>query len=242
MTDLLDLDEAEPVAQAADAGAGQKRKTNRQGFELGVCRVCGAEAPTDRATYCDEHKQARPKKGTARQAPETPAATESVKRPPRPGKGAPSGDEWSTKIFDKTVILLTALLAGSMVRRYELNDPDDAIADALTMTNDEARRVARPLGRFVAGTDLNKRYGRKVLDNSDLLDAGFALYDYVERVNSTLRGLQAQQRPLASVSPIIPIPEERPDYGTAESPVEQQQPGIPDPGAFPNITGAVYTP
>ncbi len=208
MTDLLDVEFGlgDVVMGAEDLPT----------VERGRCRVCGEAATTERSTYCADHKtpQSRssqtgvtdtlPKAGTT---PERPVGVERPKqsqgRTPTGRKGAPSADEWSSKIFDKSVILVTAMVAASAVRRYNVNDPDDKIADTLTATDDEARRIARPVSRFMAGTNLNRRVGRKVLDNSDLLDAGFALYDWYDRVNKTLKTFAGQTH-LASVTNIRP--------------------------------------
>lgn len=232
--DLIETDDAAVVTTIDFNPPTRERKPQYvDGYEKGVCRDCGQVASTPNGTYCAEHKrrQTKPSEGGA-----TPPGTQSVSRA-RTGRGAPTGDEWSTKVFDKAIILLSALLAGSMVRRYGLNDPNDAVADSLTMEAEEARRVAKPLGRFMAGTNFSRKQGRKILENSDLLDAGFALYDYVDRVNKTLRQYTAQQPPLATVTPI-----REPEGGT-NGPLEQEATQSGDGGGdFPNLTGWHYVP
>jgi hypothetical protein len=208
--------------------AERSRSTNSQGYELGICRVCGDEATTPSATYCAEHRTRQPK-GQTDTLP--PSGTTTVTRPKGAVKGGrkgsqPTADEWSSRIFDKAIILVTALIASSAVRRYQINDPTDQVADSLTATDDEARRIAKPLGRFVSGTGFNKQYGRKILDNSDLIDAGFALYDWYDRVNKTLRTFSTQSH-LATVSPIHP-------EGVANEPTVTQT-GNPGPGSFPDF-------
>lgn len=236
MSDLIDTGEA--IVTTLDFNPPPRERTvqyDGAGNVKGVCRVCGLDAATPSGTYCADHKT---RQRAQTEAPSgTPVGTTSVVKPPRStGRGAPTGDEWASRVFDKLIILLSALLAGSMIRRYGVNDPNDNIADILTMEGDEARRVARPLGRFMAGTKFSKTQGRKVLENSDLLDAGFALYDYWDRVNKTLRQYTSTPT-LASVSNI------REPEGETNGPVEQQasESGI-DFGNLPDITGAHFVP
>ncbi len=247
VTDLL-ADEAEEVTTVIDFDAPVVRERkpylNSQGFEMGVCRVCGQQASTASSTYCPEHKTRQSKSqspGNGEGQTVSPSGTQRVSRPRASGRGAPNADEWSSKVFTKVAIIITTLYASSMVSRMGINDPDEAIVDALSMTDDEARRVAKPIGRFIAGTDLNKRMGRKVLDNSDLLDAAFALYDWQQRSQAMLKQYQGTS-PLAVVSPIRPNtpPEDEATYGPVEQALEQ--PGIPNPGDFPNLSGAVFIP
>lgn len=239
----LELGEAIDVAKRYTA----------DGLEKGVCSECGAKAVTWNSTKCADHRipgeatshkaAPAPKPSSHAQGKAAPAGAAAVARPARPGRGAPTADEWASKFLDKTAILITALIAGSMVRRYNVNDPDDRIADSLTMTSDEAHSVARPLARVLAGSQLSKNYGRKVIDNSDLLDAGFALYDYFERVNSTLRGMAVPAAPLASVTPFRTAPEAPTPEGGDRGPTDAQveQPGIPLAG-FEHLTGANFMP
>lgn len=224
MSDVtIDLDSDSEVLFTADIAPQEPRRSvNQQGYELGVCRVCGAEAASRAGTYCEEHRTRAPKgSGTSTVA--------KAQRTPRKGV-APTGDEWSGKLFGKAVLILTSLFAASSIRRYNINDPNEQIQDALTATDEECRAIAKPLGRVLAGTSFNKRYGRKVLDNSDLLDAGFALYDWYDRVNKTLKTFAGQTH-LASVQPIRPETREP----TADEAYQATvQPGSPG-GDFPDF-------
>ncbi len=227
VTDLIDTGEAiTTTIDFTQPARERKPQVTQDGYEKGVCRVCGQEAATPSGTYCAEHKTRQTKTSEGGLPP---SGTTTVART-RTGRGAPTGEEWSSRVFDKLIILLSALLAGSMIRRYQLNDPNDAIADSLTMEGDEARRIARPLGRFMAGTTFSRKQGRKVLENSDLLDAGFALYDYWDRVNKTLRQYTATPK-LASVSPIVPSTE-----GGESGPSEQETTDTGWTGEFPSFT------
>jgi hypothetical protein len=243
MTDLLETGDT-VIETSIDFDRPRERQgtRNAQGYVIGVCRVCDQPASTPSSTYCADHKtrQSRSDSGEARALQDVVTGTDTVKRTTtRTPRGAPTGDEWSTKVFDKVLILLSALLAGSMVRRDGLNDPNDAIADSLTMESDEAKRIAKPMGRFMAATKFSKTRGRQVLENSDLLDAGFALYDYFDRINKTLRQYATTPQPLGSVSPIRPTrqPEEGDTDGSSVTSVEQ--PGIPRSG-FPDLSGRQY--
>lgn len=230
VTDLIDTDEA--ITTTIDFSPPAREpgvRRNADGYEIGVCRVCGNDSATPSGTYCADHKTRQTKPSVGEDGA-VPPGNATVSRPTarRAGRGAPTGDEWSTKVFDKVVILMSALLAASMVRRYGLNDPNDDIADSLTMEGDEARRIARPLGRFMAGTSFSKKQGRRVLENSDLLDAGFALYDYFDRVNRTLR-LHTAGVPLASVTNIR-------EEGETSGPIEQETAQFGGPGDFPDFS------
>ncbi len=191
----------------------RKPSLNAQGYEIGVCRVCGGEAAT---------RQPR----TTATASDIPSRPKQIDKP-RTRKGQPTADEWNTRIFSKGVLIVTSLVAAGAIRRYNINDPNDAIRDQLEATDDEAKSIARPIGRFVATTGFNKRMGRQVLDNSDLLDAAFSLYEWYDRVNKTLRTF-ATQTHLASVSPIR-------EGGNANVTTEPTTTNDGNPGDFPDF-------
>jgi hypothetical protein len=236
MTDLLDGGGIELEVYATPPEREEKVRYNPEGLQLGVCRVCGDEAASPQGTYCADHKTRQPRGEAAQPAQTQPSGTATVKRTRSPsGKGAPTADEWNNKLFRKVVGVVTDVVAANLVRRYQINDPTGEIAEQLSMTDDEAANVARPLGRAVAGSQLNRRIGRKVLDNSDLLDAGFALYDWYDRVNKTLQG--NSRPPLASVHPIANVPTSGGEDATSEP---EDTGGYNPPRDFPPIHGSHF--
>lgn len=147
----------------------------------GFCRVCGVELDDKRKRWCDDHK------GQGNKLPKI-----SSNKEPRKGKTAATSE--LTTVFGKLLLLITAAYAWSQLRRMNVRDPGGAFAESLAMTDDEAESVARPIARAFNSSPVGVRYGRKIVDNSDLIDAGFALYEWYQRQSQMLEGLAAQVR------------------------------------------------
>lgn len=70
-----------------------------------------------------------------------------------------------------------------LIQQQEQIDPDGtaakkaALARALALTDESARAIAAPLSRLLAPTELNRRYGRAVVDNSDWAPAAVAVVE-----------------------------------------------------------------
>lgn len=151
----------------------------------GFCKVCGKELDDGRKRYCDDHK------GSQGKLPKV-GSTKDRSAGSKAGKTAATSE--LTTVFGKILLLITAAYAWSQLRRMQVRDPGGAFAEALAMTDEEADAVARPIARAFNSSAAGVRYGRKIVDNSDLIDAGFALYEWYQRQTQMLEGLAQQVR------------------------------------------------
>jgi hypothetical protein len=77
-------------------------------------------------------------------------------------------------------------------------DPDHH--EELLMTNTEAQTIASPIARLFAASELNKRYGRRVLDSNDIVAAVVVAGLYFKRTAPVLNA-RLGRRPTAFSSP-----------------------------------------
>ncbi|MGH7239171.1 MAG: hypothetical protein ACREHG_03785 [Candidatus Saccharimonadales bacterium] len=138
----------------------------------GYCLLCATPLSDGRRKYCAECGPKRP-------------AT-SAKRPSR---SAPTGTITAgraSETFAKLIIIITAIYAYGVVRRRELPDPGGKLAEELAMTDAEALPIARVIGRMASSnTHVAKAIG-PLVDNDDLIDAAFAMWDYTRRTHEVL--------------------------------------------------------
>lgn len=172
--ETLDIPEVEPVRR----------------IEKGTCKVCGKPARSLTSTVCDDHDGRKSRSGSS-------SSRSTGRRTTKP----PTADELTNKVLAKLLVGITFLVAVRMVASRTLHDPDDAIAEELAMTNDEAKSITHPFARFIEPTPLNTKYGRHAVENIDVVDAGFAFWDWYSRTQKFLRNTTKQRR-LATVTPI----------------------------------------
>lgn len=166
-----------------------------------MCLICG-KGPFKRlnAHYTKSHND-----GSA------PAERVSVTRQVQKdisGKGAPSVDQLtnaSARLLGYGSVAVASTLVDSDPRNFSEQQKDD-IVEALSATPEEAKDIMRPIARIFAGTTLNKRVGRKIVDNMDGADSLIALYMMSRRWQQYLR--------------------ERNEYAKSQQPVAQQQPQV----------------
>jgi hypothetical protein len=108
-------------------------------------------------------------------------------------KGAPSAADLS-KTFGKLASIGSSLAAGMMVEgdpRIPLSDnPDrteERMVDALTLNEREAMILVRPLGVLMAGTKINAKVGRKIVDAAPLLDSAAVAAAYIREIRAYRR-------------------------------------------------------
>jgi hypothetical protein len=92
----------------------------------------------------------------------------------------PKVSEWNS-FMARVFVILTTFFAYIVVRNARIIDPDDKFADELAMTENEAKAIARPFSRMIAGTSFNAKHGALIVNNEDLIDAAVAAYDWTRR-------------------------------------------------------------
>lgn len=93
--------------------------------------------------------------------------------------------------FAKLVIIISAIWAYAAVRRYGIPDVSGELAEKLAMTNEEAADIARPIGRLAMSNSTAAKVISPIVENDDLIDALFAIFEWQKRMNETL----SQYRP-----------------------------------------------
>lgn len=152
--------------------------------EAGYCKICGdGPLPDKRRKFCDRH-----------QGSKTIARVSSGSGSRKRNKGSASDNELS-KTFAKVLILLTVCIAWMQLRRYGQADPSGDIAEQLAMTDEEAEAISRPIARSFNSTSTGARYGKAIVDNTDLIDAGIGMYEYISRMNRILDSMKTRRQP-----------------------------------------------
>jgi hypothetical protein len=149
----------------------------------GVCETCGNATRSARVKKCDDCKAAASAKPAKQD--KVPSSARNVKvTVPRVG-----GTVTPTKAagtFAKLVILISVAWAWSAVRRYGIPDVDGSLAETLAFTDEEAADIARPLGRLSMSNSASARVVAPIVENDDLIDAGFAIWEWRKRVDKEL--------------------------------------------------------
>lgn len=78
----------------------------------------------------------------------------------------------------------------------------DAVTDYLSLSPDAAKEIAYPFARVFGRTKLNKKYGRSVVDNIDVVSAGAELVQYAVRWRRYL-GERKRRQGLPAAAPEI---------------------------------------
>lgn len=173
------MPEIEWVTVGRDSGFTETTPTTSSAANpTGICTECGEPAYHHKAKKCEEHRYTKtPAPNGRRTKRQTPGGAG------RSGSG-PTADKWQ-RTLAKLLLLATSFIAVGVVSRANILDTEDELVDALSMEDSEALDIARPLGRFISGTSVSKKYGGIIVNNDDLIDAGIALSDYVTRVRQT---------------------------------------------------------
>lgn len=90
--------------------------------------------------------------------------------------------------FAKLIIIISAIWAYGAVRRYGIPDLDGSLSEELAMTNEEAADIARPIGRLAMSNSTAAKVISPIVENDDLIDAAFAIFEWQKRMNQTLAG------------------------------------------------------
>lgn len=146
----------------------------------GTCKECGKELDDGRKAYCDEHKPKIRDKVTGKGRGKGKGVTKAV-------------EDGMAETVGKVLFLLTLAYAYSALRSKGIPDPSGQISDAMALTDDESVMIARPLARLFMSTEQGRKVAPKIVDNSDLIDAAFAMWDWYSRMNETLAQYQSTQ-------------------------------------------------
>lgn len=79
----------------------------------------------------------------------------------------------------------------------------EAALDILAPTSEQALATVKPLARVAAKTALNKRFGRGLVDNADLVDCVAAIFEQARNARAYFAARNAQQVPGAVAGPSI---------------------------------------
>lgn len=142
----------------------------------GHCVICGKATGDGRRKYCDEHQGAK-------KLPKATNRTGARKRG-NSEKSATNGELAGS--LGKLLVIFTLILAWYQLRGRRIPDPNGDIAERIAFSDEESVAIARPLARVINTTDTGIRYGKTLVDNSDLVDATFAMWQWYKRMNETL--------------------------------------------------------
>lgn len=171
----------------------------RQNPNPGHCRTCDADLAAlglnPMRQYCDEHRPERKRPGSSggstRRSTErvTPtqigeqSAAETVREITRDISSSKIPKkptvEATTKVVGKLVYYLFLVVVMSLVGSDPtLNDEQqEAVAGELSLSNEDAEAIARPLARLLTPTGFWQKTGPSIIENSDVVDALVAAYN-----------------------------------------------------------------
>lgn len=149
-------------------------------------------------------------------------------------KSAPTADEL-TRVLGKGYTLLGGLAWGAIVEgdpRYS-DEAREEVIDALAPTPNEASATVRPVARLIAKLDVNKRYGRAIVENAEVLDTAAAVLEQARRARAYFSERRRYEQGIRTGA-ISPFPQTQ----TVVSP-----PGAPAPSHLPGFApGTIVTP
>lgn len=148
----------------------------------GFCETCGNPTKSARVKTCDDCKAIAK---ANRQDTTQDNKRRDVKVPVRRVGGAVTPTK-AAGTFAKLVILISVAWAWSAVKRYGIPDPTGDLAETLAFTDEEAADIGRPLGRLSMSNASAAKFVAPVVENDDLIDAGFAIWEWRKRVDQEL--------------------------------------------------------
>jgi hypothetical protein len=81
------------------------------------------------------------------------------------------------------------------------HEDDEPLHEKLYLARADGEKVARPWAKRIAGTLINRRYGRAILDSDDMFECFLTLANYALTTRSYLR-----RKLRRGVAPVIPGP------------------------------------
>lgn len=154
------------------------------GVAPGYCLDCGEPLPNRQSKRCADCR------GKTAVTPAKPKSTTKKTHTAARRTGTVTVAKASGS-FAKLFIILSAIWAYAAVKRYGIPDLDGSLSEELAFTDEEAADIARPIGRFTMSNSTTAKIVGPIVENDDLIDAAFAIWEWQKRINQTL----AQYRP-----------------------------------------------
>lgn len=152
------------------------------GMTRGQCQVCG-EKLDGRSYYCAEHKPKKSETADVITLSDLPEA-KTVKVPQK----GPRGDHYWSAFGTILVFIVNYLIfapAGKLPEELQVT-----LQSELAVTEEELEPVMKPLLRIFSGTSASKKYGSKVLENSDVVPAIFGAIQIIQKMSQVQRILK----------------------------------------------------
>ena len=151
-------------------------------IDAGYCQVCGEELPDKRYKYCDEHNPAKQNRPAATTRRTTPRGNSRTKR----SSGGTVSESKAAGSFAKLLIVITAMIAWARIRRMGIPDANGQLSEELSMTDAEAAPIARTIARLSLSNSTTARIVAPIVENDDLIDTAFALWEWNKRTDAAL--------------------------------------------------------
>lgn len=184
-----------------------------------------ADANPEPAVSNEEPKQ-QPKQQTRAAKVVKVVADVAAAVDPRPSRKIPTADEWE-KPFAK------ALVYGSVFYLWWLTTDDDGNeidTREYELDDERAELIVPPFARLFARTSLNRRYGRDLIENMDIVVSAVAVVTYVMDTRPLWRAKRERQLARQTGNKVIPIRKEQ--TKTVAAPVQQR----PEPQPLESTT------
>jgi hypothetical protein len=108
---------------------------------------------------------------------------------PRKGSAA-AFEKQAAGTFAKLLVIITVGIAWGRIRRMGIPDPEGNLAEELSMLPEEAEPIAKVIARFTTSNATTAKIVKPLVENEDLVDAGFAIWEYNKRQSEILSQYQ----------------------------------------------------
>lgn len=188
-----EAEQAQPVAQASDPNLSSQAAVVRQ-------------EPRARAAAKVASKGADakpPKKSVARIAVEVAEGIASA-ADPRKSKAVPTASEWEPYLT-RGLQYLSVFYIWWLTTDADGEELSETEAKKYELDGERANYIAGPFARVWARTPLNRRYGRDLIENMDVLLAAVAIITYILDTRPLWRARAARIRERASGNKVLDI-------------------------------------
>lgn len=101
-------------------------------------------------------------------------------------KGKPD-DVKTTAAISKLLIIVTLLIMYMRVKSLGIPDSQGSLAEELAFNDEEAIAIAKPIARWSSSSAVGSRVVAPLVNNQDLIECAFALYEWNRRTDDILR-------------------------------------------------------
>ena len=167
----------------------------------GKCNApgCDNDARTGASFYCQSHtvEKTNRKKSTRKAA--EPEATikdvvvDAIEAKPSRSSKAPSQNEWDALLVPIIVFITSAFVVGALQHRDQPGltaEEKQALRneqDRLSLTDEDAAILAKPITRLISSSSINEQWGRKIMENADVVMALYVLWEWQNKLKPYLR-------------------------------------------------------